>query len=273
MGVWSGFYTYPKKKSYKQACVCFLIGDLPHLSLSVTLITYTAAHQVSNRCCLTLQLLPNSIILPVCFQVTLPACFTMASKLGQFTPATSEGEERRREQNSDERSRPLRWCGCKSAGLELDATYFQSIWQCDSFLLCSPTDCKVRTRAEPGDVCTQSAYTWILALTHTPLELSPHVSRGWKRVRIRAACSKVRPCVCVKATAVIQWQVEERDTRMMFTAVLNTRSDIFSVCLMLQWDFYPHPWVFSQRGQRRADSCTVYLQTQKHEFIKYQINV
>lgn len=72
MGVWSGFYAYPKKKSYKQlwmhVCVCFLIGDLPHLSLSVTLITYTAAHQVSNRCCLTLQLLPNSIILPFVFR-------------------------------------------------------------------------------------------------------------------------------------------------------------------------------------------------------------
>lgn len=164
---WSGFYAYPKKKWNPTntsecmwecvcgcACLCFLIRDLLHLSLSATLITYTAAHQLSNRCCLTLQLLPNSIILPVCFQVTLPACFTMASKLGQFTPATSEGEVRGGEHNSEERSRTLLWRGCKSAGLELDATYFQSIWQCDSFLLCSPTDCKVRTRAEPGDVCT-----------------------------------------------------------------------------------------------------------------------
>lgn len=164
-------------------CTCFLIRGLPHLSLSATLITYTAAHQLSNRCRLTLQLLPNSIILPVCFQVTLPACFTMASKLGQFTPATSEGEVRGGERNSEERSRPLCWCGCKSAGLEFDATYFQSIWQCDSFLLCSPTDCKVRTRAEPGDVCIQSAYTWILTLTRTHLSNSLHMSaedgRGW----------------------------------------------------------------------------------------------
>ncbi len=214
-------------------CVCFLIRGLAHLSLSATLIPYTSAHQLSNRCRLTLQLLPNSIILPVCFQVTLPACFTMASKLGQFTPATSEGEVRGGERNSEERSRPLRWCGCKSAGLELDATYFQSIWQCDSFLLCSPADCKVRTRAEPGDVCTQSAYAWILTLAHTPLELSPRVSRGWKRVRIRAACSKVRPRVCegYGCDSVTGWG--ERDARMMFTVVLNTRSDIFSVCLML----------------------------------------
>lgn len=107
-------------------CEFFLIGDLPYLSLSVTLITYTAAHQVSNRCRLTLQLFPNSIILPVCFQVTLPACFTMASKMAsQFTPATSEGEVI--QGNSEERSCPLRWCGCKSAELELDAAYFQSI--------------------------------------------------------------------------------------------------------------------------------------------------
>jgi len=51
----------------------------------------------------------------------------MASKLGQITPATIEGEIRRRVWNSEERSCPLRWCGCKSPGLELDAAYFQSI--------------------------------------------------------------------------------------------------------------------------------------------------